>query len=591
MATPSSGDPNFFLNGFLNSTNYSGSLWDAFNGTIFPFAASDPGINLILTPNNSVQLSFVDYGQSIWAAMPVISQLLATNVTRGLVTCTYPLSGQYDHLPRFLFYVAAVFAVIGRHRTWVAEAALGIIIAYSATAAVHLFVLLGLYRFGMPNENGIPTDVNDARGFGDVDFFGIAPVVSLTVVLLTPMLHWSETFRSHSAKIVIQCWAVFMFAASIVFLALIREYGDKWDIDQIISMAYCPGLDPSCQPVGTAESGGVAYFESKEQFDRCQCTDLCGLLSPTAPLRDGTGMVPWLSYSATDKILFGKGGLAARLGYIGTALFSLWVFAILQGISALLGSNSTQDMIRNRIFRVLYGDFYSVACFFFKGSRRKRILKEYYITAPDKTTTYWRIRRFFAKLVAGFIYLLRIFGVILYPVLFISTLAFCELFASDVPVSEPSSALGAWSAWVGAALIAVSAIILAIYPSMCRGFERIKNRIQFDPIDRPQFEGTTIVKPRRSIADLKKHIIFNILHFVWKQKQTKRRFSAWWVDPVTHSYPDKYDIDTISIIEPECRCVHCKPMAEAAPWPVENQYQIERDDMEQRTSYPNKEWQ
>jgi hypothetical protein len=237
MDTPNAQNPFFFLSGFLNSTNYTGSLWEAVNDTIDPIGVSDPGIILSLLPNNSVALSFEDYGQNLWAALPVITQLLAPNITRGFVSCTYPLSGQYDHLPRFLFYVSAVFAVLGRHRTWAAEAALGIIVAYSATAAVHLFVLLGLYRFKMPyGPDGYPFDVNDATAFGDVDFFGIAPVVSLTVVLLTPMLQWSETFRSHSAKIVIQCWAVFMFAASIAFLTLIRGYGTDWNVDQLVSV-------------------------------------------------------------------------------------------------------------------------------------------------------------------------------------------------------------------------------------------------------------------------------------------------------------------------------------------------------------------
>src|ERR1700712_2905937 len=156
-------NPFYFLKGYFNNTAYSGSLWQALSDTdvIYPFAAADPGIKLNFS-NTSVQFSLEDYGQNLWMAMPVITQLLSPNVTRGLVACTYPLSGQYDHLPRVLFYVAAIFAVMGRHRTWVAEAALGIIIAYSATAAVHLFVLLGLYRFRLPKEDSLPSYLDDA---------------------------------------------------------------------------------------------------------------------------------------------------------------------------------------------------------------------------------------------------------------------------------------------------------------------------------------------------------------------------------------------------------------------------------------------
>lgn len=119
-------NPYFFLSGYFDN---NGSLWQAVNDSIYPIASSDPGITLNLFPNNSVNIQFTDYGQNLWAAMPVITQLLAPNTTRGLVTCTYPLSGSYDHLPRFLFYITAVLAVVGRRFTWVAEAALGIIIA------------------------------------------------------------------------------------------------------------------------------------------------------------------------------------------------------------------------------------------------------------------------------------------------------------------------------------------------------------------------------------------------------------------------------------------------------------------------------
>ncbi|KAF2669762.1 hypothetical protein BT63DRAFT_423751 [Microthyrium microscopicum] len=563
MNTPNSANPWFSINGALNATSYNGSLWQAFNDSIYPIADSDPGISLNLGPNNIVQLSFADYGQNIWTVMPFITQFLAPNVTRGLVTCTYPLSGQYDHLPRILFYVAAIFAVLGRHRTWVAEAALGIIIAYSATAAVHLFMLLGLYKFRMPYKDGTyPFDVNDSSGFGDVDFFGIAPVVSLTVVLLTPMLHWSETFRSHSAKIVIQCWAVVMFAASIAFLTLIREYGTDWNTDQIDSMAWCSNIDDSCQPIGTADSGGFPYFDDKEQFDRCQCYSLCGMLSPTAPLRDGSQMVPFLSYSVVNKIWSGKVG--RDLDSIQTALFGLWIFAIIQGLSALLGSSSTQEAIRNRVFRILYGDLHSATGYVFKGWRRQRMLRKYGIRPREKNTFYWSLRRFFAKSVAAFIYLLRLFGMVLYPFLFISTLAFCELFASSMPVSEPSSTLGAWSPWAGSALIVLSAIILAVYPALRRAVEGVTHWIQYDAHDRPQpKEEATTTTAHKSLTDIKQHAIFNVLHFVWNSRQRRRRFFDWWRDPVRHSYPEKYDLDHHSMIEPECSCSQCRHEGDA----------------------------
>jgi hypothetical protein len=349
--------------------------------------------------------------------------------------------------------------------------------------------------------------------------------------------------------------------------------------------------DASCQPIGTPDSDGLPFFDSKDQYNRCNCNDLCSLLSPKAPLRDGTSMVPILSYSTTSNILFGKSGIADRLATIETALFSLWIFACIQGIFALLGSGSTQDVIRNRIFKALYGDFYTVVCFFFKGERRRRLLQDYYITAPDKTTVYWTLRRYIAKLIAGFVYVLRLFAVVIYPILFIASLAFCELLASDMPVSEPSSALGAWSAWVGAALIVLSAIILAIFPSLHRRYVRLKLWIEYDAIDRPHDEAMTAAVSHTGMMDFKQHLIFNVLHFFWKQNQTRLHFLAWWKDPVTHSYPEKYELDGNSTLEPECGCKGCKFTADPPPEPLDHQYQAEWDRVEQKRPDFNQDWQ
>ncbi|KAI4250797.1 MAG: hypothetical protein LQ352_005241 [Teloschistes flavicans] len=56
--------------------------------------------------------------------------------------CTYPISGQYGFLNRFLFYILMIFALVVRKHRWLAAAALGTSMTYSASAAAHAFALL-----------------------------------------------------------------------------------------------------------------------------------------------------------------------------------------------------------------------------------------------------------------------------------------------------------------------------------------------------------------------------------------------------------------------------------------------------------------
>jgi hypothetical protein len=141
------------------------------------------------------------------------------------IQCVYPLSGQYDHLARWLFYAALVVAILFRHRTVIASAALASVITYSTVSAIHLFVLLGQYRFKM-SGNGYDIDGMHVPGWdetcarrgGDVDFFGIMPMVTTTSIMLTPILTWSTTFKSDKAKALIVWWAIFIFRQRIALL-------------------------------------------------------------------------------------------------------------------------------------------------------------------------------------------------------------------------------------------------------------------------------------------------------------------------------------------------------------------------------------
>src|ERR1700712_5295057 len=146
--------------------------------------------------------------------------LLNPNGTVAIISCAYPLSGQYDHLTRWLFYVALIAAILFRRKPIIATTALASVMTYSTLSALHLFVLLGQYKFQQPADwcyGGNATvpgwDAESAARGGDVDFFGIMPVVTTTSIMLTPILIWSTTFRSTKARVLIVWWAIFIFTS------------------------------------------------------------------------------------------------------------------------------------------------------------------------------------------------------------------------------------------------------------------------------------------------------------------------------------------------------------------------------------------
>ena len=106
----------------FSDSNTPFSLWELIkvvNDTkeIFPAPSSSSGANITLLDNNTVQLNFWDSGINFLFILPILAKLVDPNVTRGLVQCSYLLSGQYNFLLKVLFYVACIIAVIGKKLT------------------------------------------------------------------------------------------------------------------------------------------------------------------------------------------------------------------------------------------------------------------------------------------------------------------------------------------------------------------------------------------------------------------------------------------------------------------------------------------
>jgi hypothetical protein len=185
-----------------------------------------------------------------------------------------------------------------------AEAALGIVMTYSATACVHLFILLGFYDFFHVPKFTIPGggtvigwDGLDASVFGDVDFWGIAPVIATSVVMLIPILHWSRSYHWNRGKVIVVYWAVLIFVAFTICCILSIGWGDWWYFDVVPSVASC---QKGCS---SKRLNGEPFLDTLEDYmsDDCNCVDYCGAISPRAPLRQKQGMQPLLQYESARK--------------------------------------------------------------------------------------------------------------------------------------------------------------------------------------------------------------------------------------------------------------------------------------------------
>src|ERR1700760_1871582 len=92
--------PDVYMSGYQNKFNGLADLYNA--SDFFPNSGFDTGANITLLDNGTLLLNFFDPGANFPLLLPMLSQLLIQNASRGLVLCSYPLSGQYDHLPRIL---------------------------------------------------------------------------------------------------------------------------------------------------------------------------------------------------------------------------------------------------------------------------------------------------------------------------------------------------------------------------------------------------------------------------------------------------------------------------------------------------------
>lgn len=570
----------------------NGSLYPQINNSAFypgnpyPSHDKDPGVNLSVLPSDLLQLNFAAGNGNVSLAMPVLLMLLNPNATQVDILCSYPLSGQYDRLQRFLFYGTLITALLFRRNGLIAIAAIGVAMTYSALSAVHLFVLLSWYGWtsGSSGENSTYIGNSDSSIlYGDIDFYGIYPVLTSTAVMLTPILIWSSTIRTHEARVVMIYWALLIFAATIPTIYL--WINPNWSLNVIDSIAYCTGTGDECSWSNLEDNMNTETYQS------CNCADFCGLLSPTAPLRKGTNMVAYIGLSISENTV-SKGYNAIAKTY--EFIYIIWIVALAQGVLSLLSIQSSPMQLRNTIFKIFNADTATIVKFFFRGERRKRILQRLHMkdaTTASNPTIYRKIRLHFAKLSATAYLVITVLGAVVYPAAFIVTVVLNELIVDQYPVSEDSGAVGAWSPFVGAGLVIIASILLRLHRTdfrkLSHTFGSPLNLLRYEPKDRPDNQLTKRQAFRRTrysflgaCVTLSDHVWYIIRLRIWSIRTQLKLFGEWWKDPENLSdsirWANVMHADTLQVSDnltwtqvrdyrwamepgrPECSCQNCR---------------------------------
>jgi hypothetical protein len=433
---------------------------------------------------------------------------------------------------------------------------------YSAIAAIHFFVLQGTFRWGFANaENpgpwpgNIGWDSSSAKGGGDIDFWGIFPVLTVTGVMLAPILAWSSTFRKHEARPVIVIWAALIFAAMVPALIRFWEYlHEGWSEAVLPSIAYCTEIEkPECSGSRLA---GLDYL-TLEMYNNCNCVDFCGLYQPSAPMRENVNMVAKLSRKiAAGIICKGTNGTNCQentaLEYLSLVVLAVWGFALIQGILAILQGRKTQSRVRNKIFNFLNADFRTVRSIFYKGKAKKQLLSNRHESEENNKGIYKTCRRGLAKTIAIAYYAITALGMIVYPATLVATIVLNEILLGIVPASEHSTSLGAWSPWAAAGLIILASIGITWLPRIGSAIKRALRYFQFsDGHVQNEKEGNIRQHSlTATISDIPRHWRYRLEIAFWGLKTEWRELCGWWKHPVEVGKAERYDLMCLVMSRP-----------------------------------------
>jgi hypothetical protein len=552
------------------------------NGSLFPQTQGhldatylgldqQSNINLTIYPNNIAGITFPVEGIDITWTFTLAQSIFDPSNYRVGVYCMYPLSGQYDMLPRALFYLLLVFSLLFRRHNWLATAALGTAMTYAAVSAVHMLALVTNFDFGTPQPGW---DINSSKAYGDVDVYGIYPILSAAAIMLTPILNWSVSVRANEAQMVVVYWGALIFAALVPAWLYSNNISDWW-INFPVSFVVCPysaaATHPDCNPNMNITSESYIY---------CQCTDFCGLLGPSTPMRKYANMVPALSLSISEIA-------NSSQPFQNVFKFNEVVLAtvVAQGILGLIESQFSQAEVRNLVFRVLYAEPRDFIILLFEGERQEKLLKKLGMqnaSPKPMTSLRWRLQFHFARLVAALFFVFAIIFAALALAIFVTNVVTQEIYITFWPVSERSDAIGAWSIWVGAAFILIAAVIVRYHASwmksllvLFQAFWRLvawasnERHVRFQSKDpEPETIRHRVKAFFSEVAIPFVHAWYSTRRAFWTIGYTMRTFAEWFNDPIELSKQTRRKAEQIAnnvrkLSYPKCECRMCRRHREA----------------------------
>lgn len=127
-----------------------------------------------------------------------------------IVSCVYPMSGQYGFLPRLLFYASLIFASTIRRSVWFTSIVLGLAMSYSATAFVHIIVIYATHGWNPP--------------ILDLDVLGMFLLATVGVRMYAALVVLRQRYKSQAVQVVVGCWWYIMLLLGSLTTLLLKSF-------------------------------------------------------------------------------------------------------------------------------------------------------------------------------------------------------------------------------------------------------------------------------------------------------------------------------------------------------------------------------
>lgn len=210
------------------------------------------------------------------------------------IRCYYDISGGYGPTPRLVYYFLIIITMLGRRRGWIATAALGYIMLYSGTAAVHAVALAAVRTKLMPpnwrhNYEVVLVDGYSSGGIAkfneyphisvvqnqiwelwmpvlpmawDLDVDPVLAIVGAAFFVLLPMHIWSQNLRQTRDRPIVIAWGVLLFIGMACALAA-HYHSEFWPFTQL---RFCPIGQQDELPL--QNDGSQTYIDKWDGIDR-----------------------------------------------------------------------------------------------------------------------------------------------------------------------------------------------------------------------------------------------------------------------------------------------------------------------------------